>query len=82
MEKFNKYRENSDTWRNTPFERQTRTRKRPQAGSRLFGRWSFARFTWNAEGYRDALVCFELLRAIRVPGVPRAAKKEPQRKKE
>ena len=41
----------------------------------------FARFTWNVEGYRDALVCFELLRAVRVPGVPRAAKKEPKKKR-
>ena len=32
--------------------------------------------------FRAVSSCFELLRAARVPGVPRAAKKEPQRKKE
>ena len=68
------------------FERQTRTRKRPQAGSRVYGWWSLTIFTWNVEGYRAASSCigvfraasscFELLRAARVPGVPRATKEQ------
>lgn len=63
------------------FERQARTRKCPQAGSRAYVWWSFARFTWNIEGYRAVLMYFELLRTVRGPGAPRVFKKEPQRKK-
>ena len=63
------------------FERQARARKRPQAGSRIYGWCSLTIFTWNVEIHRDVSMYFELLRAVRVPGVPRVFKKEPQRKK-
>ncbi|OXC49108.1 hypothetical protein AYP97_06425 [Lactobacillus crispatus] len=64
------------------FERQTRRACPPQAGSRIYVWWSLTRFTWNVERYRDVSMCFELLRAARVPGGPRVFKKNRKEKKD
>lgn len=53
------------------FERQARTRKRPQTGSRVYGWWEFNEIYVERRGISR---CIDVLRVTRMPGVPRATK--------